>query len=120
MLDGNALRNMQGYLADCHRANMKPSVFQMMLFAYSTSTVLTPPFWVPIWLLVGIHHVLAYWIAQGLLGYVALVFFSFILFFPMSKKREEEKNFPAPSEFRANTCLLSALQDINRHIPNTP
>lgn len=70
MLDKNALRNIQGYFADCHRANMKPSVFQMILFAYSSSTVLTPPFWVPRWLLIVTHHVLAYWIAQGLLGYV--------------------------------------------------
>ena len=70
ILDQNFLRNLQGYDADCHRANLKPSVFQLILFAYHTSTVLSPPFWVPLWLLVGIHHVLAYWIAQGLLGYV--------------------------------------------------
>ena len=70
MLDKNALRNFQGSLADCDRANLKPSVFQLLLFTYDTSTVLTPPFWVPLWLLTLTHHVLAYWIAQGLLGQV--------------------------------------------------
>lgn len=70
LLDKNALRNLQGYLADCDRANLKPSVFQLILWAYNTSTVMTPPFWVPLWLLTWTHYLLACWVAQGFLGYV--------------------------------------------------
>ncbi|KAF7960451.1 hypothetical protein EAE96_000132 [Botrytis aclada] len=68
-LDKNALRNIQGYFADCERSNLKPSVFQLVSFAYYSGTVLTPPFWVPTWFLVSVHYIVARWIAEGLLGY---------------------------------------------------
>ncbi|GJC93315.1 putative ankyrin repeat domain-containing protein 29 protein [Colletotrichum tabaci] len=71
ILDENFLRNLQGYMADCHREGLKPSVFQLVLFSYEASTLATPPFWVPIRLLTAVNHVLAYWIAAGLLGYKA-------------------------------------------------
>ncbi|KAI1430765.1 hypothetical protein GGR50DRAFT_698692 [Xylaria sp. CBS 124048] len=69
ILDKNYLRHLQGYIADCDKANVKPSIFQIILFSYHASTVLSPPFWVPLWLLNGTHYILANWIAQGLLGY---------------------------------------------------
>lgn len=72
ILDVNFLRNLTGYLADCHEAKLQPSVFQLILFLDHASSVLTPPFlnWVPRWILLGIHRLLAKWIAAGLLGYV--------------------------------------------------
>ncbi|RYC64332.1 hypothetical protein CHU98_g1866 [Xylaria longipes] len=69
ILDENFLRNFQGYLADCHREELKPSPFQLILFAYNASTLLTPPFWVPLWFLRAVHYVLATWVAEALLGY---------------------------------------------------
>ncbi|RWA08744.1 hypothetical protein EKO27_g6372 [Xylaria grammica] len=69
ILDENFLRNLQGYLADCHNSNLEPSLFQLILFAYNASTLLTPPFWVPLKLLTILHYVSASWIAEGLLGY---------------------------------------------------
>ncbi|KAI0120165.1 hypothetical protein GGR51DRAFT_545177 [Nemania sp. FL0031] len=69
ILDENLLRNLQGYLADCHREEIQPSPFQLILFAYNASTVLTPPFWVPLWILSALHYVLANWVAIALLGY---------------------------------------------------
>lgn len=71
ILDENFLRNLQGYLADCHKADLKPSIFQLVLFSYEASTLATPPFWVPLWFLTGFNHVLACWIAARLLGYVS-------------------------------------------------
>ncbi|KAI0174359.1 hypothetical protein BJ166DRAFT_511959 [Pestalotiopsis sp. NC0098] len=71
ILDENFLRNLQGYLADCHREKLEPSPFQLILIAYNASTLLTPPFWLPISLLVALHYVLAVPIASGLLGYKA-------------------------------------------------
>jgi hypothetical protein len=72
ILDENFLRNLQGYMADCHKANLKPSVFQLALFSYEASTLATPPFWVPMPLLIAVNYMLAYWIGAGLLGYVIL------------------------------------------------
>ncbi|KAL9131585.1 MAG: hypothetical protein Q9175_006728 [Cornicularia normoerica] len=69
--DESFLRNFVGYMRDCQKANMAPSLFQIVLFGYDSATVSCPPFWVPIWILVVIHYVLAYWIAAGLLGYEA-------------------------------------------------
>ncbi|KAI0154649.1 fungal-specific transcription factor domain-containing protein [Xylariaceae sp. FL1272] len=68
ILDENFLRNFQGYLADCHREGLQPSPFQLVLFAYEASTVVTPPFWVPLWFLQAAHYVLANWIAASVLG----------------------------------------------------
>ncbi|KAK8070919.1 hypothetical protein PG997_011122 [Apiospora hydei] len=65
------LRNALGYLRDCQREKLEPSVFQLALFGCMSETVLTPPFWVPLWILSLLHHVLAYWIAAPLLGYQA-------------------------------------------------
>ncbi|KAK0622038.1 hypothetical protein B0T17DRAFT_618402 [Bombardia bombarda] len=67
--DESYLRAGLGYLRDCQREGMEPSVFQLALLGCSSETVLTPSFWMPIWLLKGVHHALAYWIAKPLLGY---------------------------------------------------
>jgi hypothetical protein len=66
--DENFLRNFVGYLRDCQKANISPSIFQIILFGYNSATVTSPPFWMPIWVLKAVHYVLAYWIAAGLLG----------------------------------------------------
>ncbi|KAI3327607.1 hypothetical protein HD806DRAFT_483354 [Xylariaceae sp. AK1471] len=71
ILDISFLRNLQGYLADCHRESLQPSPWQLILFAYNASTVLTPPFWVPLWFLRATHYVLAIGVASSLLGYKA-------------------------------------------------
>ncbi|KAK2609449.1 hypothetical protein N8I77_002946 [Diaporthe amygdali] len=65
------MRNFSGYLKDCEKSKVAPSLFQILLFLYHSDIVLTPPFWTPIWLLVVLHHVLAYWVGAGLLGYQA-------------------------------------------------
>ncbi|KAI1198788.1 hypothetical protein F5X97DRAFT_333103 [Nemania serpens] len=65
----NYLRNAIGYLRDCERENLAPSVFQLALFGCLSDTVLTPPFWTPLWLLKMVHYALAYLIAKPLLGY---------------------------------------------------
>ncbi|KAG8158053.1 hypothetical protein KVR01_011814 [Diaporthe batatas] len=70
-VDESFMRNVTGYVRDCERHRMAPSVFQIMLFMYHSDMVLTPPFWTPVWLLVALHHVLAYWVGAGLLGYKA-------------------------------------------------
>ncbi|OQE43224.1 hypothetical protein PENCOP_c003G00135 [Penicillium coprophilum] len=67
--DENFLRNFVGYLRDCQRANISPSIFQIILFGYNSATVPSPPFWLPIWLLTALNYFLASWIAEGLLGY---------------------------------------------------
>ena len=67
-MDRNFLRNLQGYLADCHRENIEPSKFQLALLVYHASSLLTPPFWVPLSLLKFANHVVACWIGQYLLG----------------------------------------------------
>ena len=66
--DESFLRNFVGYMRDCQKANLAPSVFQLTLIGYNSATVLSPPFWVPICILTAIHYVLAYWIAARLLG----------------------------------------------------
>lgn len=68
--DESFMRNFSNYLRDCEREGIAPSIFQIILFLYHSDIVLTPPFWLPIWFLVGLHHVLGYWIGAGLLGYV--------------------------------------------------
>ncbi|RYP12908.1 hypothetical protein DL765_007124 [Monosporascus sp. GIB2] len=70
ILDLNFLRNIVGYLADCDKAGLKPSPFQLILFFDNASSLLCPPFlnWMPVWLLTWVHHGLA-WIAESLLGY---------------------------------------------------
>jgi hypothetical protein len=72
ILDANMLRNVVGYFADCHEAGLAPSAFQLILFYDNASSLLTPPGlnWMPLWLLIIVHYVLANWIAAGLLGYV--------------------------------------------------
>lgn len=64
------MRNFTGYLRDCERHKIAPSIFQILLFLYHGDMVLTPPFWMPVWLLVLLHHFLAYWVGAGLLGLV--------------------------------------------------
>jgi len=68
IFDENFLRNFVGYIRDCKKANMAPSVFQIMLFGYNSASIFCPPFWVPIWILRAIYYVLSYGIAAGLLG----------------------------------------------------
>ncbi|KAH8767421.1 hypothetical protein F5883DRAFT_522015 [Diaporthe sp. PMI_573] len=69
--DESFMRNFTGYLRDCERHKVAPSLFQILLFLYHSDMVLTPPFWTPVWLLVLLHHFLAYWVGAGLLGYQA-------------------------------------------------
>lgn len=64
------MRNISGYTRDCEKSGIAPSLFQILLFLYHGDMVITPPFWMPIWLLVVLHHVLAYWVGAGLLGLV--------------------------------------------------
>lgn len=71
--DESFVRNLSSYVRDCEREKIAPSIFQIILILYHSEIVITPPFWLPIWLLVGIHHVLAYWIGAGLLGYVVVL-----------------------------------------------
>lgn len=66
--DEAMMRNFRGYLNDCDKQGLAPSLFQLLLFLYDADIVLTPPFWLPISLLVGLHHVVAYWIGAVLLG----------------------------------------------------
>lgn len=66
--DESFMRNFSGYLRDCEKSQIEPSLFQILLFLYDADIVLTPPFWVPIWSLTGLHHVLAYWVGARLLG----------------------------------------------------
>ena len=70
ILDINFLRNIVGYVADCDKAGMAPSLFQIMLFYHDASSMWTPEFlnWMPLWMMKKIHYVAAYWIAAGLLG----------------------------------------------------
>lgn len=70
ILDINFLRNIVGYVADCEKAGLSPSVFQIILFYHDASSLWTPPIlnWMPLWLINLLHHVAAYWIAAGLLG----------------------------------------------------
>lgn len=74
--DESFMRNFTGYLRDCERHGTAPSIFQILLFLYHSDIVLTPPFWTPVWILVLLHHFLAYWVGAGLLG---LVYFCVLL-----------------------------------------
>ncbi|KAK7729332.1 hypothetical protein SLS63_006205 [Diaporthe eres] len=69
--DESFMRNFTGYLKDCEKHKVAPSIFQILLFLYHSDIVLTPPFWVPVWFLVLLHHFFAYWVGAGLLGYQA-------------------------------------------------
>ncbi|KIA75780.1 hypothetical protein HK57_00394 [Aspergillus ustus] len=69
--DENFLRNFVGYQRDCQQAGLRPSVCQLILFSYHSATLGTPPFWMPLWVLKMVHYVLAYWVAERLLGYKA-------------------------------------------------
>jgi len=67
--DENYLRNAIGYLRDCVKEGMAPSLFQMALFGWSSDTLfLCPPFYVPIWFLKGTQYFLGNVIGQYLLG----------------------------------------------------
>lgn len=68
--DERFIRNLIGYQADCYKAKMAPSVFQLALISYDCATLATPPFWMPMWLLASVQYVLAYWVGGYLLGYV--------------------------------------------------
>ncbi|KAI0125621.1 hypothetical protein BJ170DRAFT_684881 [Xylariales sp. AK1849] len=70
--DESFMRCFAGYFGDCEKAAISPSIFQILLFLYHSDIVLTPPFWLPIWFLVALHHVFAYWVGAGLLGYRAI------------------------------------------------
>ncbi|PHH90756.1 hypothetical protein CDD83_2752 [Cordyceps sp. RAO-2017] len=67
--DEDFLRNLVAYQRDCLKAGIAPSVFQLLLIGYNSTTLATPPFWLPLWLLKAVHYVLACWVAGALLGY---------------------------------------------------
>ncbi|RYP78225.1 hypothetical protein DL771_000702 [Monosporascus sp. 5C6A] len=67
--DEKFIRNLIGYQRDCQRANLTPSIFQLILFGYGSATLGTPPFWLPLCILKLVHYLLAVWIAAALLGY---------------------------------------------------
>lgn len=66
--DESFMRNFSGYMRDCEESKVAPSIFQILLFLYDSDVVLTPPFWLPIWFLKGMHHVIAYWVGVYVLG----------------------------------------------------
>ncbi|KAK1950780.1 hypothetical protein LY78DRAFT_732341 [Colletotrichum sublineola] len=70
ILDVNFLRNLSGYIDDCLKAGVKPSVLQIILFTEHASSLLCPPFlnWMPVWLLIPVHRGIA-WFAEIVLGY---------------------------------------------------
>ncbi|KAK3683970.1 hypothetical protein B0T22DRAFT_520386 [Podospora appendiculata] len=70
-IDARFMRNFAGYLRDCATAGLAPSVFQLALMMYDSGIILSPPFWVPVWILTVLSYVVANWIAAGLLGYKA-------------------------------------------------
>lgn len=84
--DERFIRNLIGYQADCYRAKVAPSVFQLALISYDCATLATPPFWMPLWLLASVQYVLAYWVGGYLLGYVYALGFS-IPFFGSTNNR---------------------------------
>ncbi|KAK6210533.1 hypothetical protein LQW54_006141 [Pestalotiopsis sp. IQ-011] len=71
ILDINFLRNIVGYVADCDKAGISPSIFQIILFYQDASSLWTPSAlnWMPLWIISMIHYVAAYGIAMTLLGY---------------------------------------------------
>jgi hypothetical protein len=74
--DESFMRNFGGYIGDCEKAGLAPSIFQIVLFLYNSEIVMTPPFWLPISFLVLLHHVFGYWVGGFLLGYVNCHFVS--------------------------------------------
>ncbi|KAL8308836.1 hypothetical protein RB601_004269 [Gaeumannomyces tritici] len=69
IFDERYLKNSLGYIADCGREGLVPSFPQLLLMNIDHGTVFTPPFWLPIWMLVAFHHVVGYWIGGRILGY---------------------------------------------------
>ena len=65
----NFLRNLSGYIDDCLKLGVNPSVLQIILFTRNASSLLCPPFlnWMPTWLLIPVHRGLA-WYAEYVLG----------------------------------------------------
>jgi len=63
------MRNLSGYLDDCLKSGMKPSLLQVILFGEDASTLLCPPFlnWMPVWLMVPVHRGLGLF-AKSVLG----------------------------------------------------
>lgn len=69
IIDVNFLRNAVGYLADCEKNGLQPSLFQLILFFHNASSLLSLEIcdWMPIWLLIWIH-IAGAWIAETMLG----------------------------------------------------
>ncbi|KAF5688766.1 hypothetical protein FDENT_4709 [Fusarium denticulatum] len=65
------LRNYLGYLRDCEEQSIQPSVFQLALLGWSGDNLLSPPWWVPLWMLRLFHFILAHLAGRLLLGYQA-------------------------------------------------
>ncbi|USP79029.1 hypothetical protein yc1106_06303 [Curvularia clavata] len=70
ILDVNFLRNLSGYLDDCLKSGIQPSVLQIILMTENASSLLCPPFlnWMPTWMLFWVHRGLA-WYAETVLGF---------------------------------------------------
>ncbi|KAK1779563.1 hypothetical protein QBC45DRAFT_132539 [Copromyces sp. CBS 386.78] len=70
ILDANFLRNLSGYVNDCLKAGLQPSVLQIILFTENASSLLCPPFlnWMPTPMLFWAHRGIA-WYAERILGY---------------------------------------------------
>ncbi|KAI0972053.1 hypothetical protein F4678DRAFT_67334 [Xylaria arbuscula] len=70
ILDENFLRNLSGYVNDCLKAGMQPSVLQIILMTEEASSLLCPPFlnWMPTWLLFWAHKAIAGY-TEHVLGY---------------------------------------------------
>ncbi|KLO99253.1 Uncharacterized protein Y057_14507 [Fusarium fujikuroi] len=62
------LRNYLGYLRDCEEQNIQPSVFQLALLSWGGDTLLSPPWWVPLWMLSLIYFMLAHIVGRLFLG----------------------------------------------------
>jgi hypothetical protein len=54
IIDVNFLHNAVGYLADCEKNGLQPSIFQLILFFHNASSLVSLEGcdWMPIWLLV--------------------------------------------------------------------
>ncbi|KAK3320795.1 hypothetical protein B0T19DRAFT_478005 [Cercophora scortea] len=70
-IDERFMRNFAGYLRDCAKAGLEPSVFQLTLMLHHSGIILSPPFWVPLWILTVLSYIAGNWIGAGLLGYKA-------------------------------------------------
>ncbi|KAM0751858.1 hypothetical protein T439DRAFT_325048 [Meredithblackwellia eburnea MCA 4105] len=62
-------RNCWGYLNDCDKHKVAPSLFQLVLMLYDWDMVLALPLPLPI--NKALHYIFAYWIGEKLLGYKA-------------------------------------------------